>query len=99
MESLAPLDLALLPVWGWGPSLGEGHLDPRAAARALTLLRPRVAVPIHWGTYFPVPLGLRGHDRLEEPPREFATHAAAVAPDVEVRILEPGEGFDLGQRG
>src|SRR4051794_21836471 len=30
----AALDLALLPVWGWGPSLGSGHMGPRDAARA-----------------------------------------------------------------
>lgn len=95
MESLAPLELALLPVWGWGPTLGHGHLDPRRAAEALRLLRPRVAVPIHWGTYFPVPLGLKGHRRLEDPPHDFAREAAELAPDVDVRILEPGEGCDL----
>ena len=27
------LDLALLPVWGWGPRLGGGHLDPADAAK------------------------------------------------------------------
>ncbi|MEJ7653870.1 MAG: MBL fold metallo-hydrolase [Chloroflexia bacterium] len=27
-----PLDAALLPVWGWGPTLGPGHLDPHRAA-------------------------------------------------------------------
>jgi L-ascorbate metabolism protein UlaG (beta-lactamase superfamily) len=95
MEALAPLDLALIPVWGWGPSLGEGHLTPRRAAEALRLLRPRVAVPIHWGTFFPAPLGLRGHRSLEDPPREFARAAAELAPDVDVRILEPGERCEL----
>ena len=50
MSDLGPLDVALLPVWGWGASVGPGHLDPEAAARALQLLRPRLAVPIHWGT-------------------------------------------------
>ncbi|HKO26577.1 MAG TPA: MBL fold metallo-hydrolase, partial [Solirubrobacteraceae bacterium] len=25
------VDVALLPVWGWGPRLGEGHLDPQRA--------------------------------------------------------------------
>ena len=45
MAELAPgLDLALVPIWGWGPSLGPGHLDPRGAAEALALLRPRIAV-------------------------------------------------------
>ena len=51
MSGLRPLDLALLPVWGWGPSLNPGHLDP-AGARALALLRPRVAVPIRLGTFY-----------------------------------------------
>jgi L-ascorbate metabolism protein UlaG (beta-lactamase superfamily) len=93
MEALAPLDLALLPVWGWGPKIGEGHLDPRTAAEALQLLRPRVAIPIHWGTYYP--LWLRGNDRLTGPPHEFARHAAEVAPEVDVRILQPGESAVL----
>lgn len=45
MGELGALDLALLPVWGWGPTLGTGHMDPEAAARALVRLRPRAAVP------------------------------------------------------
>jgi L-ascorbate metabolism protein UlaG (beta-lactamase superfamily) len=60
MAELAPLDVALVPIWGWGPGLGPGHLDPPGAARAVALLKPRVVVPIHWGTYFPIHLGLRG---------------------------------------
>ena len=27
-ELAGSLDLALLPVWGWGPTLGSGHMDP-----------------------------------------------------------------------
>src|SRR5436853_106820 len=54
MRYIAPgLDVALLPVWGWGPSIGEGHMDPRAAAEAAAVLHPRAAVPIHWATYYP----------------------------------------------
>ena len=99
MEALPRLDLALLPVWGWGPTLGAGHLDPEAAAQALVLLRPRIAVPIHWGTLFPVGLARFRGDRLTEPPLEFARHAAALAPDVEVRILEPGSSLELATPG
>lgn len=49
MDGLVPdLDLALIPIWGWGPSLGRGeHLDPEGAAEAIALLRPATAVPIH----------------------------------------------------
>lgn len=95
MADLGPLALALLPVWGYGPTLGPGHMDPRRAAEAASLLRSRVAVPIHWGTYFPFPLGLRGHPLLRDPPVSFAAHASAVAPGTEVVVLPPGGRLDL----
>jgi L-ascorbate metabolism protein UlaG (beta-lactamase superfamily) len=86
-----PLDLALLPIGGWGPTLGPGHLDPARAARALKLLRPRVAVPIHWGTYTPVGAGRLWPWLLESAPVRFAEEAARQAPGCEVRVLEPGQ--------
>jgi L-ascorbate metabolism protein UlaG (beta-lactamase superfamily) len=95
MALLGPLDVALVPVWGWGPTVGEGHMDPEVAARSLTLLRPRIAVPIHWGTLFPIGLAHLRADRLSEPPRDFARHAARLAPEVRVRILEPGSTLEL----
>jgi L-ascorbate metabolism protein UlaG (beta-lactamase superfamily) len=96
MERLGDkLDLALLPVWGWGPRLGPGHLDPERAARAAALLSPKVAVPIHWGTLFPVGLAHLASDRLNSPPWEFARRAGRLAPQVEVRVLAPGEATSL----
>jgi L-ascorbate metabolism protein UlaG (beta-lactamase superfamily) len=87
--------VALLPIWGWGPSVGSGHLDPERAARALTLLRPRLAVPIHWGTFYPVGLRRLRPDPLVRPPLEFARLARDLAPDVEVRVLQPGSETSL----
>lgn len=97
MAELGPIDVGLIPIWGWGPTLGRGgHLDPKRAAEALTLVAPRVAIPIHWGTYFPIHLGLRGAPRfLELPPAEFTLVASQVAPDVEVQVLRPGESWVL----
>jgi L-ascorbate metabolism protein UlaG (beta-lactamase superfamily) len=89
------LDVALLPIAGWGPTLGPGHLGPREAAVALTRLRPRVAVPIHWGTLYPLGLRFRRERVLADPPAEFARHAADVAPEVDVRVLAPGEALSL----
>jgi L-ascorbate metabolism protein UlaG (beta-lactamase superfamily) len=89
------LDVALLPVWGWGPSLGPGHMDPLGAARAAATLRPRVAVPIHWGTLFPVGLARTKGRALIDPPHEFARHLAQLAPEVQVRLLAPGDAMDL----
>ena len=95
MDGLArELDVALLPVAGWGPRVARGHLNPERAAKALTLLRPRVAVPIHWGTYRRVGLP-SGEDVLREPPESFARYAAEVAPEVEVRILPVGGRLEL----
>jgi L-ascorbate metabolism protein UlaG (beta-lactamase superfamily) len=91
-----PLDVALLPVWGWGPTLGPGHLDPESAALALTLLRPRRAVPIHWGTYAPAWTPRRSPPAfLADPPRAFARHAGRVAAGVEVVVLAPGAATAL----
>jgi L-ascorbate metabolism protein UlaG (beta-lactamase superfamily) len=92
MSDLAPsLDVALLPVAGWGPTLGPGHMDPLDAARAAGLIAPRLAIPIHWGTLLPIGIAQRHRDRLGDPPRQFAEHVASLAPSVEVRILEPGQ--------
>jgi L-ascorbate metabolism protein UlaG (beta-lactamase superfamily) len=92
------LDLALLPVWGWGSRLPAGHLSPLSAARALALLRPRIAIPIHWGTFAPVLSGRSPAGYSDDPPRQFATYAAAMAPDVEIVVLQPGEVRDFNTR-
>jgi L-ascorbate metabolism protein UlaG (beta-lactamase superfamily) len=84
------LDVAFLPISGWGTHLGSGHLDPARAAEALTLLEPRVAIPIHWGTFRSMRLRRRAPELLAEPARAFAHEAAERAPEVDVRILEPG---------
>jgi L-ascorbate metabolism protein UlaG (beta-lactamase superfamily) len=96
MTELGEIDVALIPIWGWGPSLGPGHMDPEAAARAVALVRPRLVVPIHWGTYHPLFTGVRTPPSyLAEPPDRFAAATAREAPGVEVRILQPGETLEL----
>jgi L-ascorbate metabolism protein UlaG (beta-lactamase superfamily) len=89
------LDVALLPIGGWGPKLGTGHLDPRSAARAAAMLRPRIAIPIHWGTLLRVGLGRRRDEILHAPARQFAAAVAELAPEVGVSVLEPGEAIEL----
>ncbi|MFE0026678.1 MBL fold metallo-hydrolase [Amycolatopsis sp. NPDC059021] len=97
MAGLGPVDVALLPVWGWGPNLGPGHLDPERAAVAAGLLRARIAVPVHWGT-----LAVRGLSRtarmrrlLIDPPRRFAAAVAAAGHPCDVLLTEPGENVAL----
>ncbi|MFD3694705.1 MBL fold metallo-hydrolase [Streptomyces sp. NPDC058646] len=87
---VGPVDVALLPVGGWGPYLGPGHLDPARAATALAGLAPSAAVPVHYGTYWPIGLdAVRPHE-FHAPGEEFARRAGLLAPKVTVRV--PGHG-------
>jgi L-ascorbate metabolism protein UlaG (beta-lactamase superfamily) len=75
MSHLAPsVDVALLPIWGWGPRLGWGHLDPERAAEATAAISPTCVVPIHHGTLLPI--GLRalpvGARTLHQPAAQFS---------------------------
>jgi L-ascorbate metabolism protein UlaG (beta-lactamase superfamily) len=95
------VDVAFLPVWGWGPTLGAGHLDPARAAEAVARIRPRIAVPVHWGTLAVVgtrlrgPLGSRMRRLLEEPPRQFAAAVADRGLSTRVLVTDPGSRVAL----
>ena len=92
MADLAPVDVALLPIWGWGPTMGPGHMDPTRAAQAAALLGAAVAIPIHWGTYYPIHLGMQGPPAfLKTPPSLFEQAISEHAPETTVRVLAPGE--------
>jgi L-ascorbate metabolism protein UlaG (beta-lactamase superfamily) len=97
MDAVAGVDVALLPVWGWGPTLGPGHLDPVRAAEAVGVLRPRVAVPVHWGTLAVLGLARSAHMRrlLVNPPHEFAAAVAASGAATLVAVTQPGSDVAL----
>ncbi|MCL8015465.1 MBL fold metallo-hydrolase [Streptomyces sp. AS02] len=94
-KEVGPVDVTLLPVGGWGPYLGEGHLDAGRAAEALARLVPRSAVPVHYGTYWPIGMdAVRPHE-FHAPGDEFARLAAERAPGVSVHRLAHGESVRL----
>ncbi|NLJ80689.1 MAG: metal-dependent hydrolase [Firmicutes bacterium] len=74
-SELYEIDVALVPIGS------VFVMDPRQAALALKLLRPKFAVPMHYKT-FPV---------LEQNADQFVRLAKEKAPSVEVKVLEPGE--------
>lgn len=88
LAELGPVDVALVPVAGWGAKVGPGHLDPERAAEAVRLVKPRIAIPIHWGTFAPI---------HREPDVQSPHDFARLLPDVDVRVLQPGEALDLEQ--
>jgi L-ascorbate metabolism protein UlaG (beta-lactamase superfamily) len=91
----AEVDVAALPIGGWGLTLGAGHLNPEQAAKLAARLRPRLVVPIHWGTLqVPVLRHLRPHLGQQAGPR-FAALAAQVAGAVPAVLAAPGERVAL----
>ncbi|NMO51149.1 MBL fold metallo-hydrolase [Actinoplanes sp. TBRC 11911] len=98
MTDLAPIDLALIPVGGWGPTLGaHGHLDAAAAAEAVRRAKASWAVPVHYGTFWPIGMHRIRTHMFSEPGRRFAELAERSAPDTQVRVLAHGETLTIGK--
>ncbi len=92
----APVDVAVVPVSGWGPRLSAGHLDPEQAAEACALVGARAAVPVHWGTLH-APAGRhlpRGW--MTTPGAHFVRALRRVAPRCEPVLLRPGQAHVFG---
>jgi L-ascorbate metabolism protein UlaG (beta-lactamase superfamily) len=93
-EEVAHVDIALMPVGGWGPTLGQGHLDAQQAAEALRRVYPDHAVPMHWGTWWPIGLPQRA-DLIDLPGPAFAEHSARLAPSTSVHLLRHGQSIEV----
>ena len=74
--------IALLPIGG------HFTMDPVEAAKAVELIRPRVAIPMHWGT-FPVLYGK---------PEDFKREVEKLCVDTKVVILQPGEEYEFSYK-
>ena len=90
MQSFGPIDLALLPIWGWGPRLGSGHLNPQRAAEAAAMLGAASVLPIHWGTFSPINFGRGRPEWIDMPAVEFAAVLPTSAPESRLVLLQPG---------
>lgn len=95
MADLGDIDVALLPIWGWGSTLGTGHLDPTRAATATGLIRPGIVVPIHWGTYAPEDGRRQLPTWFEQPPAKFEQALTDVVMHDALHVLQPGEAVTV----
>jgi L-ascorbate metabolism protein UlaG (beta-lactamase superfamily) len=95
MTELGTVDVALLPIWGWGSHLGPGHLDPSGAARATELIDPGAVVPIHWGTYSPVAIRRSPPTWLRTPVELFEDRMAQIGARDRLHVVAPGGSFSL----
>jgi L-ascorbate metabolism protein UlaG (beta-lactamase superfamily) len=90
MAGLGPVDLAAIPIAGWWKRLGPGHLDADRAAEAVDRIDPSLVLPIHWGTYAPVHLGVHPAWHAEPGRRFAAALAARGLADRLVRLVPGG---------
>jgi L-ascorbate metabolism protein UlaG (beta-lactamase superfamily) len=90
------VDVALLPVGRWGPPRGPARLSPATAVDAARLVGARTVIPIHWGTlYLPgFGAGRWGWGSFAAGD-DFAIEASGRMPDLDVRVLRPGEATDV----
>ncbi len=73
------LDVALVPIGGYYT------MDANAAAAAVKMLKPKIAIPMHYKT-FPV---------LAQSPVEFIKKVKEKAPEVKVVVLKPKESYQF----
>ncbi|MCU0260185.1 MAG: MBL fold metallo-hydrolase [Ilumatobacteraceae bacterium] len=96
MAAIGPVTVALVPIWGWGSTIGHGHLDPARAVEAGRLLEPDLIVPIHWGTFSPEDGRRRLPRWLDEPAHRFAALVDETELARRLRVLQPGATLAVG---
>lgn len=72
-------DVVLIPIGG------HYTMGPREAALALKVLKPKLAIPMHYATFH----------ILVKSADEFVYTVEIVAPEVKVRVLIPGQELDI----
>ncbi len=79
LGELYKIDIAMLPIGG------HFTMDPLQAAKAVEMLKPRIAIPMHYGT-FPV---------LKGTPEEFKRLVEEKGLGTQVVVLKPGEKLEF----
>ncbi len=85
------LDVAVVPIAGWGPRLSEGHMGVDQAAMACARSGARWALPVHWGTLHPPLMTRFGSGWFDRPGDEFEAALQRLAPECRAIRLRPGE--------
>ena len=80
-----------------GRSLGPGHMDPLSAARAVEIAAPGGRRPHPLGHVLPGRPGGAARERARRAAARVRAARGGVAPEVEVRVLAPGDELTLGR--
>ncbi len=90
-----PIDLAIVPVGGWGARLSAGHLDAGRAAEACALVGAAAAMPYHYGTLYAPGTSTVPRGWMDAPGEAFPGRLAAHAPGCRSIVLKPGASATL----
>lgn len=90
-----PIDIALVPIAGWGPRLGPGHLDAQGAATVCATVGARYALPIHYGTLHPIGFSVGSLRWVRRPLADFHAALAAVAPGTTLLAAHHGVPIEV----
>lgn len=86
----APVDVAVVPVGGWGPRLSPGHMGPEEAAEACRRSGARWALPVHWKTLH-VPTGkMFPRGWMDSAGPRFSEALVRRAPSCEALVMDVG---------
>jgi L-ascorbate metabolism protein UlaG (beta-lactamase superfamily) len=91
----APIDLALVPIAGWGPRLSPGHMGPDEAAIACRRIGARVAIPVHWNTFYVPTTDMWPGNWMASPGPKFVAALAREAPTCLPLVLDLGESVRI----
>lgn len=89
------IDLACVPVGGWGARLSGGHMGPEQAAQACLMTGARNALAVHYGTLTVPMMSRYPRDWMPRPGWEFDTVLRATVPDCHLVKLAPGGSTDV----
>ena len=94
-ETGRQLDVALLPIghapW-WKPGFRRGHLTAADALELFQLLKARLLIPYHWGTFEHLTSG--AFDAVNRLRRHLLHYPRREA----VKLIEPGEVLEVDER-
>ncbi len=85
-ERLGPFDLTMIEVGQYGSAWPDWHLGPEQAVRAHRMVRGRVMLPVHWGTFT-----LAFHSWTEPIERVLAAGGEAQVP---LLVPRPGQSVE-----
>lgn len=83
-------DVALLPIGAYEPRgvMAPVHMDPLEAVEAMKVLRPRLTLPTHWGTF------VLTTEAVDEPPRAFVAAARLAGLADAAHVWKVGESVE-----